>query len=110
PTEPINRMPPRAFFTRADAGGVRGIALGGDAGVARVEWSIDGGKSWHAAQLGPDAGRYGFRRWAASVPPGAQRVAVRTTNSRGETQSFDPIWNPGGYRRSSIETMTVGAA
>ena len=103
-------MLPRAFFTRADAGGVRGIALGGDAGVAKVEWSIDGGKSWHAAQLGHDAGRYGFRRWAASVPPGAQTVAVRTTNTSGATQRFDPIWNPGGYMRNSIETMKVTQA
>jgi DMSO/TMAO reductase YedYZ molybdopterin-dependent catalytic subunit len=110
PTVPIGRMLPRAFFTRADAGGVRGIALGGDAGVAKVEWSIDGGKSWHAAQLGHDAGRYGFRRWAASVPPGAQTVAVRTTNTSGATQRFDPIWNPGGYMRNSIETMKVTQA
>lgn len=109
-TVPIGRMPPRAFFTRADARGVRGIALGGDSAVARVDWSIDGGKTWHAARLGPDAGRYGFRRWTAALPRGTHGVAVRATNAGGETQRADPIWNPSGYRRNSIETIGVTIA
>ena len=110
PTVPIGRMLPRAFFTRADAKAVRGIALGGDAAVAKVDWSIDAGRSWHAAQLGPDHGAYSFRRWAATLPPGVHEVAVRTTNAKGETQSADPIWNPGGYMRNIIETAKVTVA
>ena len=110
PTVPIGRMIPRAFFTRADAKVVRGVALGGDAGVAKVDWSIDAGRSWHAAQLGPDHGAYGFRRWAAALPAGRHEVAARATNAKGETQSFDPIWNPGGYMRNIIETTRVTVA
>ncbi len=110
PTVPIGRMIPRAFFTRADPKAVRGVALGGDAGVAKVEWSIDAGKSWHAAQLGPDHGRYGFRRWAATLPAGSHTVAVRTTNTKGETQLPDPTWNPGGYMRNTPETAKVTVA
>ena len=110
PTVPIGRMIPRAFFTRADAKAVRGVALGGDAGVAKVDWSIDAGKSWHAAQLSPDHGTYSFRRWAATLPAGKHVVAVRTTNAKGETQWPDPIWNPGGYLRNSIETAKVTVA
>ena len=110
PTVPINRMLPRAFFTRSDARAVRGVALGGDAGVAKVDWSIDAGKSWHAAELGPDHGAFGFRRWAATLPAGSHEVAVRTTNRKGETQLPDPIWNPGGYLRNSIETAKVTVA
>lgn len=110
PTVPIGRMLPRAFFTKADAQAVRGIAMGGDAGVAKVEWSIDAGKSWRVAQLGPDHGPYGFRRWAAVLPRGSHTVAVRTTNLRGVTQAADPIWNPGGYMRSVIETAKVTVA
>jgi DMSO/TMAO reductase YedYZ molybdopterin-dependent catalytic subunit len=67
---PINRMVPRSFVTSIKAGAkvsvgrpvpVRGIAFGGDAGVARVDFSSDGGSTWRAAQLGNDEGKYGFR-------------------------------------------------
>src|SRR6516162_6562176 len=58
---PISRMVPRSFITNIKSGdtlraGVstlaRGIAFGGDAGISRVEFSSDGGKSWQEAQLG----------------------------------------------------------
>ena len=110
PTAPIGRMIPRAFFTRADATAVRGVALGGDAGVAKVDWSIDAGKSWQAAELGPDHGAFGFRRWSATLPSGSHTVAVRATNAKGETQGTDPVWNPGGYMRNTIETAKVTVA
>lgn len=110
PTAPIGRMIPRAFFTRADATAVRGVALGGDAGVAKVDWSIDAGKSWQAAELGPDHGAFGFRRWSATLPSGSHTVAVRATNAKGEVQGTDPVWNPGGYMRNTIETAKVTVA
>lgn len=112
-TVPIGRMLPRAFFTNANAQSVRGIAMGGDAGVAKVEVSLDGGRSWKAAHLGSDHGRYSFRRWAISLtglPRGSHEIAVRTVNTRGEGQKPTPIWNPGGYMRNSIETTRVVVA
>lgn len=119
PKVPISVMPPRSFFTNlADGAKVkasehflaRGIAFGGDAGVARVELSIDRGRHWHPAQLGDDHGKYSFRRWTLPIvppPPGHYRLAVRCTNTRGETQMATPIWNPGGYQRSSIEAIAL---
>lgn len=122
PTEPINRMNPRAFITNLADGDtvvarspfvVRGIAFGGATGVRSVELSMNGGRSWHTAQLGPDMGTYGFRRWdmtAAGVAPGSYRLAVRCTNSDGVVQTDAPIWNPGGYMDNRIETVGVRAA
>jgi DMSO/TMAO reductase YedYZ molybdopterin-dependent catalytic subunit len=58
---PINKMPPRSFITNLKSGEtvranaptlIRGIAFGGDAGVARVDLSSDSGKTWQAATLG----------------------------------------------------------
>src|SRR3981189_54443 len=55
---PINRMVPRSFITNIKAGDTlrtgaptlaRGIAFGGDAGVARVDFSSNGGQSWQQA-------------------------------------------------------------
>jgi DMSO/TMAO reductase YedYZ molybdopterin-dependent catalytic subunit len=122
PKAPITTMPPRSFFTNlADgvrlAAGMRfvarGIAMGGDAGVARVDLSIDGGRHWHPAALGEDHGKYSFRRWQQTIVPpprGHYRLAVRCTNTHGETQRVVPIWNPGGYRRNPIETIAVEVA
>jgi len=122
PTTPINRMVPRAFFTNIADGAtlpagapvaLRGIAMGGDHGVKTVELSVNGGQRWHAATLGNDEGRYSFRLWRmrlAALPPGPCALAIRCTNSAGETQVFDPIWNPSGFMRSAIERVAVRVA
>ncbi len=122
PTVPISTMPPRSFITnladgtRVKAGErivARGIAMGGHAGVARVELSMDGGRHWHAAALGEDHGKYSFRRWQLSIAPpprGHYRLAVRCTSTRGDTQVATPVWNPGGYARNVIETVALEVA
>jgi len=122
PTVPINKMGPRSFITSIADGArvvanaplkLRGLAMGGVSGVARVDLSSDGGKTWLAAATGPDQGKYGFRAWEAALPalpPGDHKLAVRCTSDTGEAQTFDPIWNPGGFMRNSIDTIMVGAA
>ncbi len=122
PTAPIGAMNPRAFVTNLADGAtiaarspfaVRGIAFGGATGVRSVEVSMNGGRSWHAARLEQDQGRYGFRRWdmtAGGVAPGTYRLAVRCTNSHGVVQTSAPIWNPSGYMDNRIETIGVRAA
>lgn len=116
---PISTMPPRSFFTNlADGARVkkgarfvaRGVAMGGDTGVARVELSMDGGRHWYPARLGDDHGKFSFRRWDQTItapPAGRFQLAVRCTNARGETQQATPVWNPGGYRRNPIETIAL---
>jgi DMSO/TMAO reductase YedYZ molybdopterin-dependent catalytic subunit len=118
---PINKMVPRSFITNIKAGAkleagaptlVRGIAFGGDTGVARVDFSGDGGKSWQQAQLGKDEGKYSFRQWQLLFTPaaGAHVLMVRCTSSSGETQPDTPNWNPSGFMRNVIErTPTVAA-
>jgi DMSO/TMAO reductase YedYZ molybdopterin-dependent catalytic subunit len=73
---PISKMVPPSFVTNLTAGAsvpvgaptpVRGIAFGGDTGVAKVDLSADGGKSWQAATLGKDEGKYSFRQWQTSI-------------------------------------------
>ncbi|MGL1278554.1 hypothetical protein ACSTJ6_23495, partial [Vibrio parahaemolyticus] len=57
-----------------------------------------------------DHGKYSFRRWSVTVvppPPGHYRLAVRCTNAHGAQQVATPIWNPGGYQRSPIETVAI---
>lgn len=122
PTVPITRMVPRAFVTNLVDGGkvragqplaVRGLAMGGDQGVAKVELSTDGGRSWTAAQLDRDEGRYSFRRFEAQVAAptvGALRILARCTNSAGVAQPLEPNWNHSGYQRGVVEAVEVIAA
>ncbi len=119
---PINRMVPRSFVTNLASGAavpagkptlLRGIAFGGDSGVAGVDLSSDGGKSWQPTQLGNDEGKYGFRQWQAQFTPpspGKYAVMVRCTNSNGENQPDTANWNPAGFMRNVIETTDLVAA
>jgi DMSO/TMAO reductase YedYZ molybdopterin-dependent catalytic subunit len=119
---PINRMNPRSFITNLAAGAsvpvgrphlVRGIAFGGDSGVKRVQFSADGGKRWHAARLGRDEGKYGFRRWDAHFTPkekGSYALMCRCTNTEGNVQPGEPNWNPAGFMRNVVEATIVTAA
>jgi DMSO/TMAO reductase YedYZ molybdopterin-dependent catalytic subunit len=122
PTRPISTMPPRSWVTsHADGAWVpagralnlRGIALGGDQGVAKVEVSTDNGASWREARLGKDEGRYSFRRFDLQLsPPAAGAVAIltRCTNSSGVAQPMKPNWNASGYLRNIVETTRLVAA
>ena len=119
---PINRMVPRSFITNVKSGEtvqagaptfVRGIAFGGDTGVAQVDLSNDGGKTWQAAQLGKDQGKYSFRQWEArfTLPAkGNYTLMVRSTNSDGVAQPAQSNWNPSGFMRNVIEATPVVAA
>jgi DMSO/TMAO reductase YedYZ molybdopterin-dependent catalytic subunit len=119
---PISRMMPRSFITNLKPGDrvqtgaptlLRGIALGGDTGVARVDLSSDGGKTWRATALGRDEGKYGFRRWETRLAlpaKGNYTLMVRCTNSAGVAQPARPNWNPNGFMRNAIEAIPILAA
>ncbi len=121
PTVPISRMRVRSFVTNVADGAkidarlneLRGIAFDGGSGIKRVEVSLDGGTSWRDAALGPDAGKYSFRRWATPLQVRAGEtytIAVRATASDGATQPVTQGWNPSGYLRNAIETYKVTVA
>ena len=92
---------------------LRGIAFGGDCGLAAVDVSTDGGSNWQPTRLGMDEGRYGFRRWDADIIAGArgqQVLMVRAKNTAGLVQPEKPTWNPGGYMLNVIETTPINVA
>ncbi|QDW41264.1 molybdopterin-dependent oxidoreductase [Bradyrhizobium sp. KBS0727] len=118
---PINRMVPRSFVTNIASGSkvnaaaptaLRGIAFGGDCGVASVDFSIDRGQSWHQAQLGKDEGKYGFRQWQTQLTlpaAGTYSLLIRCTNSNGVAQPDTPNWNPAGFMRNVTESIDIMA-
>jgi sulfite dehydrogenase len=120
-TRPIGRFDVRSFITNVDDGSrvaadkafpVRGIAFDGGYGISEVDLSTDGGRTWKAAELGKDLGKYSFRAWQAAVTlsPGKHDLKVRATNVIGQSQPSNPLWNPAGYMRNVVETTHVIAA
>jgi DMSO/TMAO reductase YedYZ molybdopterin-dependent catalytic subunit len=119
---PINRMLPRSFFTNVQDGAVikvgqgttvRGIAFGGDTGVAKVLFTSDAGGRWQEARLGPDRGKYGFRQWEVPLrlsAPGAHKLMIKAVNTAGNAQPDHANWNGAGFMRNVVESVSVQAA
>jgi DMSO/TMAO reductase YedYZ molybdopterin-dependent catalytic subunit len=119
PTVEITTMPPRAFITSHADGAVvargklltlEGIAMGGDAALAKVDLVGDG---WEVpCTLGPDEGPYAFRRWQVTLPEltgDLTGIGVRAANKNGAVQPDALNWNPSGYARNVIERITLRA-
>lgn len=118
-TEPITRFAIRSFITSVLPGGtvpagretvVRGIAFDGGHGIREVVFSGDGGRTWRAAALGSDLGKYSFREWRVPFAPKEKGRAVlmaRALNRVGESQPLEALWNPAGYMRNVVERVEV---
>ena len=92
---------------------VGGIAWDGGYGLQAIETSTDGGKTWFAATLGEDLGRFAFRTFSFPFSPktkGKQTVMARATNKIGQTQTSELIHNPAGYHHNIIHTVTLNVA
>lgn len=68
-----------------------GIAFAGDRGIKKVEVSLDGGKSWHAATLKDPLGPYTWRLWRFEwdAKPGLYQVFVRAIDGTGQVQTSE---------------------
>ena len=117
-TVPMTRMPVHSIFVKPapneqlKAGQgytLEGVANDGGSGISKVEVSVDGGKTWSAATLGDDLGKYSWRRWRArwSQPAtGNYRLLVRAVANDGQ-QQLAAKWNRSGYQRDVIEHVDV---
>jgi DMSO/TMAO reductase YedYZ molybdopterin-dependent catalytic subunit len=120
-TRPIARYNVRSFITSLADGAklaagapvtVRGIAFDGGYGITQVLLSEDAGKNWRETRLGQDLGKYSFREWTIPFTPqsaGPYELKVKATNRIGQSQPLEPLWNPAGYMRNVVETVTVEA-
>jgi DMSO/TMAO reductase YedYZ molybdopterin-dependent catalytic subunit len=119
-TVPINRFNVRSFLTNLPDGAkvkaekdipLRGIAFDGGYGITDVAISSDGGRSWQAATLGENLGKYSFREWRTVVrlPKGDHVLMVRASNRIGQSQPMEALWNPAGYMRNVVERTRIVA-
>lgn len=74
---------------------IHGYARAPDRRIARVEWSVDEGRTWQAAEIVSPNERYGWVRFAFDwdAAPGAHRLMTRATDESGESQPMKSPFN-----------------
>jgi sulfite oxidase len=85
---------------------IRGYALAGDGrGIARVDVSLDQGRTWRQAILEHARSRWAWRPWSLTVDaePGPLSVTARAWDDTGAThpESAASLWNPRGYANNA---------
>lgn len=96
----------------AGAAVLRGYATASARRIARVDVSVDGGRSWRQAELRSDpAAPWSWTFWEISVdlPKGERELAVRAWDSAGQTQPAlpDDTWNFKGYLSAAWHRVRV---
>jgi sulfite oxidase len=88
---------------------VRGYALGGGRGVARVDVSSDGCATWTAARLHGVDTIYGWRLWSAdlTLTTGEYEIVARAWDKASNTQPEQIIWNFKGYMNNACPRIHV---
>jgi DMSO/TMAO reductase YedYZ molybdopterin-dependent catalytic subunit len=89
---------------------LRGRAWSGEAEIAGVDVSTDGGETWAQAELGPATlGRFAWRAWnyAWEAEPGEWELCSRARDAAGNVQPLEPPWNVGGYANNAVQRVAV---
>ena len=87
-----------------------GRAWSGWGAIARVELSVDGGRTWEDAQLAPALGERAWRGWSHAWDasrPGSYVICSRATDTAGNVQPHTPAWNRKGYANNALEHIPV---
>jgi sulfite dehydrogenase len=119
PTTPITEIMVNSLITSHEDGvevkagepvALQGVAWDGGYGIVQVLVSIDGGRQWAAAELGPDLGRFAWRQWRFTFTPaqrGGATVMVRARNRAGQTQVDQLLFNPAGYHNNLVQALEL---
>lgn len=88
---------------------IRGAAFAGEAGIEKVDVSVDGGKTWQPANLiGPEQ-PYAWRHWELlwQAEPGDHVIMARATDTHGRSQPDTATWNTLGYGNNGVTEHAV---
>lgn len=106
----ITSHAPGARLARGARAELAGKAWDGGSGIAAVEVSTDGRRTWHAARLGRDLGRFAWREFRVPIDTasaGTREFAVRARGRNGAQQPDALTVNPGGYHDNIVQTLTL---
>jgi DMSO/TMAO reductase YedYZ molybdopterin-dependent catalytic subunit len=102
-----------ARLKRGERAEVAGKAWDGGAGIAVVEVSVDGRRSWREAKLGRDLGRFAWREFRMPLDTaraGPLEIAVRARSRNGAQQPDKLTFNPAGYHDNIVQVVSVEVA
>lgn len=94
---------------------LQGMAWSGNGSIVRVEVSTTNGTTWQDAVLGTPPSPFSWTPFTfnwANVAPGEYMLTSRATDSAGNTQPVDPVFNVQGMTNNSLYRVpvTVGNA
>jgi len=92
---------------------IHGTAWAGEAEIAKVEVSTDGGATWGVAKLGPEQAHYAWRLWTydwKTPKSGESIVMSRATDRGGRIQPAMPLWNASGYLYNAVDQVKIRVA
>jgi len=115
----VRELPVKSIIASPFADGARvgpgtqtvfGFAWSGHGTVARVDVSTDAGTTWSMARLVPGSGPLAWTRWELEWTPAASgvvRIVARATDSAGNVQPAEPVWNKFGYEMNAMPIREV---
>ncbi len=89
---------------------ISGFAWDAGHGIAKVEVSLDAGKTWNAANLDKDLGSYSWRRFFYKFKPkktGPVTALSKATNLKGHTQPEVLVFNGAGYHHNVPQGLSA---
>ena len=89
---------------------IRGAAYAGEAGIDKVEVSVDNGATWHRAELIGLEQPYAWRHWEFlwEAQTGSEyKIMSRATDSNGRRQPETAKWNVLGYGNNGVQEHAV---
>lgn len=115
---PVSTMRVRALIAQPTEGEVlpckrveiAGMAWAGEAAIRKVEVSVDGGRSWSAADLGTPPSEYAWTPWSlrwSPAAPGDYLLVARATDAAGHSQPLGQSWNAQGYGNNVVHQIRV---
>jgi DMSO/TMAO reductase YedYZ molybdopterin-dependent catalytic subunit len=89
---------------------IRGTAYAGEAGIKKVEVTVNEGQTWNAARLIGIEETYAWRHWEYlwdAQKPGDHTIMSRATDQRGKRQPDKADWNVLGYGNNGIQEHAI---
>ncbi|HSM02900.1 MAG TPA: sulfite oxidase [Acidimicrobiia bacterium] len=124
PGEPVTRIRVRSLmippgipesFTRRrhirpGAVHIRGRAWSGAGTISQVEVAVNG--SWHPADVAAPDERWAWQGWSWTwdAEPGEYTLACRATDTAGNVQPMDQVWNLRGVGNNAVQQVAVTVA
>ncbi len=116
----IESMPVKSLITYPKSGAIlknknilkiRGHAWAGELEVAKMDYSIDFGETWHPCTIQKPINRLAWQHFEAVIKfpdKGYYEVWARATDSKGVSQPMVvPGWNPKGYLNNACHRIAI---